>query len=590
MALINRFPLNNMVVNSPKSPIIESKELLQEPEVIKSTQTTSGVQKGNENNTIPDELKELLAKYQEEGCTKEEILNVLEKLGIQYKENGNKIDFEYNGKSYSLSYTEPEPVESSESTTTNVTSDEDNAAFVQEFDEFINDINAEIDNFYNEIDGLMEIAMANYLTVDFSSYEAQIQTLLLRLEAKGVEYEKNHSDKLTDEMKSLLQECKNRISTASKDRILGLLPTINEYKHLLKDNIVIHSFDTQYDWGLLYDEEPKTEIPQKTDEPDSIEIAFPDVENMSLDEINEMLPKKEATLNAVKEQIELLDKKGANQQGGNVAIQMLKELREKYQNVMMQLIDVVNALQTQKAMLEVQAEIDAESESPVTTFGRDENGNITTLSTAYTDKDGNVVGTTELQLPNAYIGSMRFNENNADVRYNDDGTVTVHLTRTSSIDYRNPEDNELNITYKDKDGNVIGNLKHNFYNVIAGKTLEIDIKYNTDGTVEYINEYIYDKEYGPMNYRYYYDKEGNITKIECLGGGKDEPKTIEGDLAKFINENSNNSVLSDEKADELRKLLINKPNGSEPKGYSCTKSIIYFYVGGAKFLYKVGNW
>lgn len=104
---ILRFNMGANFVKVPQKELFVKKELLkpdlQQPNVQPAEiQGTFAVDQKSKDNVIPIELQELLVKYQEEGCTKEEILNVLEKLGIQSKENGNKIVFEYNSKQYSL--------------------------------------------------------------------------------------------------------------------------------------------------------------------------------------------------------------------------------------------------------------------------------------------------------------------------------------------------------------------------------------------------------------------------------------------------------------------------------------------------------
>ena len=306
------YGLNNKLPKIQTQPLVPKKVQAEtlSPSGTTETSGVSGVSGSSGSNTMPNELKELLTKYQEEGCTKEEILNVLNKLGIKANENGNKINFEYNGTQYSLTYTESTPAESRVASAPDVTSD-DNATFVQEFDEFINGVNAEIDSIETELESLVEIAITNNLQVDFSEYENKLMQLSTKMFTKRADIEIKNPNKYTDEMKTRFEECSKKLSSIDTQKYKD---DLQEHANSLLDKQ--REIDAKYNFYSLfaevaYDQENHDKEIEELFKPQGVSI--PDILNMSIGEIDEALSKYESMLNAVKGQIELLDKKGANQ-------------------------------------------------------------------------------------------------------------------------------------------------------------------------------------------------------------------------------------------------------------------------------------
>ncbi len=125
----------------------------------------SGASGISDSNAMPKELNELLAKYQEEGCTKEEILNVLDKLKLTSTINGNKVVFEYDGKTYTLTVTVEKASESRTSTvaSSTVTDNDISADKIQE-----NTNNTEVDK-ESKLDEINE----KLLTIDLELEELE---------------------------------------------------------------------------------------------------------------------------------------------------------------------------------------------------------------------------------------------------------------------------------------------------------------------------------------------------------------------------------------------------------------------------------
>ncbi len=64
----------------------------------------SGASSASGSNTVPAKLSKLLDKYLSKGCTKEEILSVLDGLKIKYTVDNQKVRFNFNHKNYALVY------------------------------------------------------------------------------------------------------------------------------------------------------------------------------------------------------------------------------------------------------------------------------------------------------------------------------------------------------------------------------------------------------------------------------------------------------------------------------------------------------
>lgn len=183
------------------------------------------------------------------------------------------------------------------------------------------------------------------------------------------------------------------------------------------------------------------------------------------------------------------------------------------------------------------------------------------IITTEKDENGNVIKRTEVRpLPNG-------------------GTVKIEQSvEEKAKQYRIV----LNIEYKDKKGNVTGTLRHVFPPVYFGQTTERKFEYDDDGKIKSIIDNKTDKECDIYDrLKFHYDENGNLTKIE----GRDS-YTIEGELAQFINEYPNKSILSDDEAAKLLELL-EKQHVS--RTYSGTS--IQFRAAGNSFFYKLGeNW
>ena len=83
------------------------------------------------------------------------------------------------------------------------------------------------------------------------------------------------------------------------------------------------------------------------------QIPFPDIANMTLEEIDVALNKYNAGLNGIKGQIELINESVPVEQhsSASVASRLLIKQRSEYQKVMVTIMDIVNALQSQKELL-----------------------------------------------------------------------------------------------------------------------------------------------------------------------------------------------------------------------------------------------
>ena len=64
----------------------------------------SGASSASGSSTVPAKLSKLLDKYLSKGCTKEEIVSVLEELKIKYTVDNQKVRFNFNHKNYALAY------------------------------------------------------------------------------------------------------------------------------------------------------------------------------------------------------------------------------------------------------------------------------------------------------------------------------------------------------------------------------------------------------------------------------------------------------------------------------------------------------
>lgn len=99
---LNNLPL---IKDNSKLPKEEKTEqpLIQEPKPDKPS------------DAIPKALSDLLIKLQGEGCSKEELLDILKQLKIdEYKDEDNTISFRYGEKDYHLTYTTEEPLSEDE--------------------------------------------------------------------------------------------------------------------------------------------------------------------------------------------------------------------------------------------------------------------------------------------------------------------------------------------------------------------------------------------------------------------------------------------------------------------------------------------
>lgn len=74
---------------------------------------------------LPDLLDKLFQKYREKGCTEQEIIDVLEKLNIEYSNTDGKIEFLFNDKTYTMQFSEVNEAENSVGNTGNNITAED---------------------------------------------------------------------------------------------------------------------------------------------------------------------------------------------------------------------------------------------------------------------------------------------------------------------------------------------------------------------------------------------------------------------------------------------------------------------------------
>lgn len=124
--------MSNRFVKAGEVRFVKKEETAKVQEENTSAQNileNSKVLQDSRTNKIPRELKNLLNKYKEQGCTKEEILNILAKFNISSSIDGNKIKFEFNGTQYTLVYTDTSAVNAELDAIKNEIEDNINAAF-----------------------------------------------------------------------------------------------------------------------------------------------------------------------------------------------------------------------------------------------------------------------------------------------------------------------------------------------------------------------------------------------------------------------------------------------------------------------------
>ena len=266
------------------------------------------------SNETPIELKELLSKYQEQGCTKEEILTVLEKLGINSNINGNKIVFEYGGKKYSLAFSNPV------NSTPSEVSNGGTSSIEQIYNDFIDNVNSELESLANELFALYKFTPSNCF-INTSKYEEKFISVQAKIVRKIVEMKRN--DMYIKEFADKLEKC-----MTGEGVFLDIA-----FSGVRGHNLAIQEVEL----GTLENQE----------------IPFPDIANMTLEEINVALNKYNAGLNAIKGQIELINESVSVEQhsSGSVASRLLIKQRSEYQKLMVTIMDIVNTLQSQKELL-----------------------------------------------------------------------------------------------------------------------------------------------------------------------------------------------------------------------------------------------
>ena len=255
-----------------------------------------------------------MSKYQEQGCTKEEILTVLEKLGINSNINGNKIVFEYGGKKYSLAFSNPvnlTPTEVSNGGTSSIE---------QIYNDFIDNVNSELESLANELSALYKFTPSNCF-INTSKYEEKFISVRAKIVRKIVEMKRNGM--YIKEFADKLEKC----MTGEEFFFDIEFSAVRAHNHY-----VLHA-----DPGTL----------------ENHEFPFPDIANMTLEEIDVALNKYNAGLNGIKGQIELINEGVSIEQHSSASVASRFSIGQlfEYQKVMVTIMDIVNALQSQKELL-----------------------------------------------------------------------------------------------------------------------------------------------------------------------------------------------------------------------------------------------